>query len=177
MAAEAIDLDEAATRAIIDEQLRDRGWEADSAQLCATLRARGRPRDGTWPSPNGRPPAVRPTMRCSSARRCVGVVEAKRQRKNVSAAIDQAERYSKGFRFQTGECRRRRRPMGRASSVPFLFSANGRPYLKQIETESGIWFRDARSATNHRRALVRLVYAGRPARPSWRSTATPPTQP
>jgi hypothetical protein len=29
--------------------------------------------------------------------------------------------------------------------VPFLFSTNGRPYLKQIETESGIWFRDAQS--------------------------------
>ena len=28
-----------------------------------------------------------------------------------------------------------------------------RPYLKQIETESGIWFRDARKATNLRRAL------------------------
>jgi type I restriction enzyme R subunit len=28
--------------------------------------------------------------------------------------------------------------------VPFLFSANGRPYLKQVETESCIWFRDAR---------------------------------
>ena len=27
------------------------------------------------------------------------------------------------------------------------------PYLKQIETESGIWFRDARKVTNQRRAL------------------------
>jgi type I restriction enzyme R subunit len=37
--------------------------------------------------------------------------------------------------------------------VPFLFSANGRGYLKQIETQSGIWFRDARASTNHGRAL------------------------
>ena len=37
--------------------------------------------------------------------------------------------------------------------VPFVFSANGRPYLKQLETESGIWFRDARKPANHRRAL------------------------
>jgi hypothetical protein len=28
--------------------------------------------------------------------------------------------------------------------VPFLFATNGRPYLKQVETQSGIWFRDAR---------------------------------
>jgi type I restriction enzyme R subunit len=35
-----------------------------------------------------------------------------------------------------------------------VFAANGRSYLKQIETESGIWFRDTRRAQNHRRALV-----------------------
>jgi len=38
--------------------------------------------------------------------------------------------------------------------VPFVFAANGRSYLKQIETESGIWFRDTRRSGNHRRALV-----------------------
>jgi type I restriction enzyme R subunit len=38
--------------------------------------------------------------------------------------------------------------------VPFLYATNGRPYLKQIETESGIWFRDARKATNQRRPLI-----------------------
>ena len=37
--------------------------------------------------------------------------------------------------------------------VPFVFSSNGRPYLKQLETESGIWFRDVRKPKNHRRAL------------------------
>ena len=82
----------------------------------------------------------------------VGVVEAKRRRKNVSAAIDQAERYSSGiavsddFAFAGG-------PWGE-HKVPFVFAANGRSYLKQIETESGIWFRDTRRAANHRRALV-----------------------
>src|SRR5262245_31197581 len=38
--------------------------------------------------------------------------------------------------------------------VPFLFATNGRPYLKQVETQSGIWFRDARNPTNLRRALT-----------------------
>ena len=38
--------------------------------------------------------------------------------------------------------------------VPFLFATNGRPYLQQIETESGIWFRDSRLPANLRRALV-----------------------
>ena len=55
---------------------------------------------------------------------------------------------SRGYRRTVGET-------GESSFlVPFVFSANGRPYLKQIETESGIWFRDARKPANHRRALV-----------------------
>ena len=73
---------------------------------------------------------------------CVGVIEAKRKRKNVSAAIDQAERYSRGFFFRGGEAAGG--PWD-AFRVPFLYATNGRPYLKQIETESGIWFRDAKS--------------------------------
>src|SRR5207302_3440230 len=69
-----------------------------------------------------------------------------------SAAIDQSERYSCGigasadFAFAGG-------PWG-DHKVPFVFAANGRSYLKQIETESGIWFRDTRRSANHRRALV-----------------------
>lgn len=79
------------------------------------------------------------------------MVEAKRKRKNVSAAIDQAERYARGFSFKAGE------PAGGpwdAFLVPFLYATNGRPYLKQIETESGVRFRDARKATNQRRPLI-----------------------
>ncbi|MFZ0538119.1 MAG: hypothetical protein WAM47_14710, partial [Candidatus Sulfotelmatobacter sp.] len=83
-------------------------------------------------------------------------VEAKRRNKNVSSHIDQAQRYARSFRFEGG---------AKAISgswpdakdehfhVPFVFSANGRPYLKQLETESGIWFRDVRRASNRRRAL------------------------
>ncbi|MEP1892861.1 MAG: type I restriction-modification system endonuclease, partial [Cyclobacteriaceae bacterium] len=37
--------------------------------------------------------------------------------------------------------------------VPFLFSTNGRPYLKQIETKSGVWFLDVRNEFNTSRAL------------------------
>src|SRR5262249_4699808 len=93
---------------------------------------------------------------------CVGLVEAKRKRRNVQAAIDQSGRYPQRFApaegidlpqggpwpFQSG---RTDEPPFR---VPFLFATNGRPYLKQVETQSGIWFRDARSPTNLRRALT-----------------------
>jgi len=150
-AAAQIDLDEAATRALIDQQLRDSGWDADTK----TLRfASGlRPVKGKnlaiaeWPTANG--PA---DYALFAGFTLVGVVEAKRKRKNVSAAIDQAERYSKGF-SQQDSFAIAGGPWG-DHKVPFVFAANGRSYLKQIETESGIWFRDTRRPVNHRRALV-----------------------
>lgn len=150
-AATKIDLDEAETRALIDQQLRDRGWEADTQTL--RYSAGVRPAKGRnmaiaeWPTANG--PA---DYALFVGTMFVGVVEAKRRRKNVSAAIDQAERYSVGIKG-SGEFVTVGRPWGE-HRVPFVFAANGRAYLKQIETESGIWFRDTRRPANHRRALV-----------------------
>lgn len=150
-AATKINLDEAETRALIDQQLRDRGWEADTTSLrhSAGVRpAKGRNMAiAEWPTANG--PADYALFVGTTL---IAVVEAKRQRKNVSAAIDQAQRYSVGFKegadftFAGGPWDENR--------VPFVFAANGRSYLKQIETESGIWFRDTRRPANHRRALV-----------------------
>ena len=66
--------------------------------------------------------------------RCIGVVEAKRRNKNVSSHIDQAERYSRSIRFEGG-AEAIGEPWPDVGDnrffVPFLFSANGRPYLKQ----------------------------------------------
>jgi type I restriction enzyme R subunit len=151
VAATKIDLDESATRMLIDQQLRDAGWEADTTTLRygeGTRPAKGRDLAiAEWPTANG--PA---DYALFTGLTFVGVIEAKRKRKNVSAAIDQAERYSVGiaekpdFRLAGGPWADHK--------VPFVFAANGRSYLKQIETESGIWFRDTRRTANHRRALV-----------------------
>lgn len=153
-AAEAIDLDEMATRAIIDQQLRDRGWEVDSQTLRYALGARPVKNRSMaiaeWPTANG--PA---DYALFVDTQCVALAEAKRRRKNVSGAIDQAERYSKGFVPST-EISVPGGPWGEFR-VPFVFSANGRAYLRQIETESGIWFRDVRRPANLRRALVEWV--------------------
>ena len=91
-----LDLDEAATRALIDQQLRDSGWEADTKSLRHASGAR--PAKGRnlaiaeWPTASG--PA---DYALFVGLTLVGVVEGKRKRKNVSAAIDQAERYSSGI--------------------------------------------------------------------------------
>lgn len=149
-AAASIDLDEGQTRAIVDQQLRDRGWEADTKTL--RYSAGVRPSKGRniaiaeWPTANG--PA---DYALFVGTMLVGFVEAKRRRKNVSAAIDQAERYS--IAINADEFSSAGGPWD-GHRVPFVFAANGRSYLKQIETESGIWFRDTRRSVNHRRALV-----------------------
>jgi type I restriction enzyme R subunit len=151
-AAQAIDLDEAATRAIIDEQLRARGWEADTQTL--RYSAGARPVKGKamaiaeWPTASG--PA---DYALFYGLQCLGTAEAKRKRKSVSASIDQAERYARDIIFKASEAEPSGGPW-ETYRVPFVFATNGRPYLKQIETESGIWFRDTRQATNHRRALT-----------------------
>lgn len=150
-AAAKLELDEAETRALIDQQLRDRGWEADTRDLrhsSGVRPAKGRNMAiAEWPTAKGRADYalfVGTTL--------IGVVEAKRQRRNVSAAIDQSQRYSIGIK-DSSDFVYAGGPWG-DHRVPFVFAANGRSYLKQIETESGIWFRDTRRAANHRRALV-----------------------
>ena len=155
-AAGALDIDEASTRTLIDAQLRARGWEVDTQNLRYAKGARPTKAKNMaiaeWPTKSG--PA---DYALFVGARCIGVVEAKRRNKNVSSHIDQAQRYARGLRFEGGsEAIDGPWPDSADQNffVPFVFSANGRPYLRQIETASGIWFRDVRKASNHRRALV-----------------------
>lgn len=154
-AASQLNLDEATTRAIIDAQLRARGWEADTANL--RYSAGVRPAKGRnlaiaeWPTRGGMADYA-----LFVGARCLGVIEAKRKNTNVSSAIDQAQRYARTLRFGD-EVEPAGGPWPDPAGdfrVPFVFSANGRPYLKQLDTESGIWFRDVRRPTELRRALM-----------------------
>lgn len=141
-----LDLTEAETRLIIDQQLRDAGWEADTQLLRYSSGTRPLKNRNLaiaeWPTASG--PA---DYALFAGLQCVGVVEAKRKNKDVSACIEQTKRYSRGIVVENAGG-----PWG-DYRVPFLFSTNGRPYLRQIETKSGIWFLDARRKTNHARAL------------------------
>ena len=95
-AAAEIDIDEASTRALIDEQLRARGWEVDTQTIrygTGTRPAKGRNMAiAEWPTKSG--PA---DYALFVGTRCIGVVEAKRRNKNVSSHIDQAQRYARGL--------------------------------------------------------------------------------
>ncbi len=151
-------LNEELTRILIDQQLIDAGWEADTKNLAYQLGAR--PEKGKnraiaeWPMPN---PETGGQQRADYVLFAglipVAVVEAKRENKNVAGKIQQAERYAAGFNQSTSmtpawetEGRSIAWPRGEAShfQIPFVYSCNGRPYIKQLAEQSGTWFRDVR---------------------------------
>ncbi len=146
---------EAETRFLIDEQLRKVGWEADTKEL--------RHSKGTRPT-KGRNLAIAewPTDSTVGNRgyvdyalfvdmQLVATIEAKASHKDIPSVIDyQCKDYSRNIRsadqiYQIGTWGRYK--------VPFTFATNGRPYLAQYDTKSGIWFLDLRQPDNAPKAL------------------------
>ncbi len=149
-AASAVELDEADTCKLIDEQLLEAGWTVDSAAL--TFAKGARPEKGKnlaiaeWPTSSGPADYVLFVGLTPAA-----AVEAKRKNIDVSAALQQAKRYSRTFESDD--------PVVSAGApwgefrIPFVFSSNGRPFLRQLATRSGTWFCDLRNPENLGHAL------------------------
>lgn len=152
-AAATVNLSEADTRKIIDEQLATAGWTVDSTLL--TFAKGARPQRGQnmaiaeWPTETGPADYV-----LFIGLQPVAVVEAKRKHLDVSAALQQAKRYSRGFK-PSSETELPATNFGADSAfrVPFVFSTNGRPYLRQLAQQSGVWFCDLRRPENLSHAL------------------------
>ncbi len=143
-------LSEAQTREIIDQQLRDAGWEADSKNLNNWTKGT-LPRKGhnmaiaEWKLPHSK---ERADYVLFSGERAVGIIEAKKYEEPVAAdALNQAYDYYKHLKNAGDVVAEGRKPYAMDSAV-FLFGANGRPYLSQMKNQSGIWFRDLRNK-NH----------------------------
>lgn len=152
-AASRVHLDEAETRLLIDEQLRQAGWLADSENLRYSKGTR--PEKGKnmaiaeWPTESGPADYVLFVGLTPMA-----PVEAKRINVNVSSSLVQSKRYSRGFK-PSAETDVHSENWGVNSEfrLPFAFSSNGRPYLRQLSTHSGIWFCDLRRPDNLSEAL------------------------
>ena len=149
-ASSQVDLTEADTRKIIDQQLVAAGWEADTDEI---RYAKGvRPEKGKnkaiaeWPTTRG--PADYVFFNGLTA---IAVIEAKRKNIDVYGAIDQAKRYSKGF-APDDTCETAGGPW-ETFNIPFVFATNGRPFLRQMENQSGVWFCDVRRSQNLRKPL------------------------
>lgn len=148
IAAKAVQLDEADTRKLIDAQLRQAGWEADSVTIKFNKGARPEKNlnlaIAEWPTESGPADYV-----LFIGLTPVAVVEAKRKNIDVSGALQQAKRYSRTFKPST-ETTLPEENWGNDSAyrIPFAFSSNGRPFLRQLATKSGIWFCDLRRTDN-----------------------------
>lgn len=146
---------EAETRYMIDEQLRKVGWEADTE----TLRyAKGtRPQKGKnlaiaeWPTGDGKKNKGFADYALFAGLDLVAIIEAKAAHKDIPSVIDyQCKEYARNIRpedvaYQVGAWG--------VYKVPFVFATNGRPYLEQYETKSGVWFLDLRRPDNAPKAL------------------------
>jgi type I restriction enzyme R subunit len=150
VAATAVELDEADTRKLIDDQLRQAGFTADSSSLRYSKGTR--PEKGRnlaiaeWPTSSGPADYV-----LFVGLTPVAAVEAKRKNIDVSGSLQQAKRYSRSFTSLDGSSSAGG-PWGEFH-LPFVFSSNGRPYLRQLATRSGTWFCDLRNPENLGRAL------------------------
>lgn len=145
-----IDLNEAETRELIDAQLRTAGWEVDSKALNyrshKSLPQKGRNMaiaewkvGDKWAD-----------YALFVGLDLYGIVEAKKYAHDISTDLRQSKVYASHATAGRGV-----NVMGEWGEykVPFLFSTNGRPYLEQIKTKSGIWFLDVRNRENTARPL------------------------
>ena len=150
-AAKHIVLDESETRRIIDQQLRDAGWEVDTQTLRHSEGVR--PQKGKnlaiaeWPTATG---PVDYVLFCGLT--AFATVEAKRESKNVPSVLIQAERYAEGLKAEPEQWLEG--SPWTTFKVPFAFATNGRPFVHQLGILSGIWFRDLRRSDNIGRPLL-----------------------
>lgn len=146
---------EAETRYLIDEQLRKVGWEVDTEKLRYSKGTR--PVKGhniaiaEWPTDStvGNKGYVDYALFVGT--QLVATVEAKAIHKDIPSVIDyQCKDYSRNIRaadakYQIGSWGK--------FKVPFTFATNGRPYLEQYDTKSGVWFLDLRQPDNVPKAM------------------------
>lgn len=147
-ASESMELSEAETRYLIDEQLRKCGWEADTNNIRYSKGTR--PQKGKnlaiaeWPTDSTVGNFGKADYALFVGLKLVAVVEAKRAAVDVLSAIDfQCKDYASQIKAEHNEYVINQ--WGKYK-VPFIFATNGRKYLKQIETKSGIWYQDLRSS-------------------------------
>jgi len=144
-AARKIEMSEAETRNLIDAMLRKAGWEVDTETVNfnkhITLPKKGKNRAiAEWPAG-----PLWADYALFVGTELYGFIEAKRYAQDISTDLRQTKVYAEQVQATNGVVL-----LGQWANyrVPFLFSTNGRPYLEQIKTKSGIWFLDVRQKTN-----------------------------
>ncbi|WP_027013818.1 type I restriction-modification system endonuclease [Comamonas composti] len=160
-AASQVHMDERSTRLLIDQMLRDAGWQTDSEQLSHAKGAR--PQRGQnlaiaeWPVSGAGGRSQRADYVLFAGLMPLAVIEAKRQSAPIASSLAQAERYARGMSVN-GELQPAwQQPwsdgQGAQFFLPFAYACNGRPFVRQWAESSGTWFRDLRQPSNLARPL------------------------
>ena len=141
---------EAQTRCLIDEQLQKAGWKADTKNLRyskGTRPVKGRNiAIAEWPTDSAFYKNGYADYAFFIGEKLIAVMDAKKASEDVASTIDvQVKDYAthikaEDLKYTVGTWG--------AYQVPFLFASNGRSYIEQLRTKSGIWFLDARSSAN-----------------------------
>lgn len=141
---------EAQTRCLIDEQLRKAGWEADTVNLRyskGTRPVKGRNiAISEWPTNSAFSKKGYVDYAFFIGEKLIALMDAKKASEDVASTIDvQVKDYAKHIKeehvsYTVG--------VWDEYQVPFLFASNGRAFLEQLRTKSGIWFLDARKPSN-----------------------------
>ncbi|MFN2396785.1 MAG: type I restriction-modification system endonuclease, partial [Bacteroidales bacterium] len=149
-AASKVEMSEAETRQLIDTHLRAAGWEADTSSLNYKL-------NGTLPV-KGRNIAIAEWKAGPKwadyalfiGAELYGVVEAKKYAQDISTDLHQSKIYA-----ENADENETVKLLGQWDKykVPFLFSTNGRTYLQQLDTKSGVWFVDVRNPRYQSRSI------------------------
>ena len=146
---------EAETRYLIDQQLCQVGWEADTENLRyskGTRPVKGRNLAiAEWPTDSKLGNRGRVDYALFIGLKLAAVIEAKAEHKDIPSVLDyQGKDYPRCIRGEDASYQ-----MGTWGDykVPFTFATNGRPYLEQYRTKSGIWFLDLWNPSNAPKAL------------------------
>lgn len=150
MVSSMMEWNEAQTRRLIDEQLRKAGWEADTTNLRyskGTRPVKGRNLViSEWPTNSAFYKNGYVDYAFFLGEKLIAFMDAKKVAEDVASTIDVQvkdyathikEEHSKYIINSWGDYQ-----------VPFLFASNGRAFLEQLRTKSGIWFLDARKSSN-----------------------------
>lgn len=149
-----IELSEPETRKIIDEQLQAAGWEADTINLRyskGTRPAKGKNiAIAEWPTHSEENGYGLIDYALFIGEKLVGFIEAKRYSKSVAGTMVESKTYAKGVKEEHSDYVISE---WNGYKVPFLFTSNGRNYIKEIEDKSGVHFLDCRNSKNNQKVL------------------------
>lgn len=153
-ASRRIELSEAETRRIIDDQLKTAGWEADTINIRyskGTIPQKGRNLAiAEWPTYSLEKGNGKVDYALFIGEKLVGFVEAKKYSKDVAGTMVEAKNYAVGVKEEHESYVI---SQWNDYKVPFLFTTNGRKYIKEIEDKSGVHFLDCRNSRNNDKVL------------------------